>query len=208
MTSPDTMISTLRLRCRPSFVLLSATGSALPSPIAVSEHILSQALLHEEVPHPVGALLGQLRVRNRESVSRNPLAQGRRASASHAAFILVEKTECLKSLTSLPPGQILHFQLHLQVLPTEPTAYALQLFRVVMSNHRAATMRTLGQEPIEINPRGPEAFCMFFDVSTLGFLFGRWAPLGRRSLCGLLELLVDRSTDATLPSIRTPLGRS
>ena len=41
-----------------------------------------------------------------------------------------------------------------------------------------------------------------------GFLFGRLARLDRRSPCGLVEPLVGRSTDATLPSIRAPLGRS
>src|ERR1700745_2389774 len=41
-----------------------------------------------------------------------------------------------------------------------------------------------------------------------GFLFDRWAALNRHSPSGSLEQLVDRTTGATLPSIRTPLGGS
>src|SRR2546430_9833386 len=41
-----------------------------------------------------------------------------------------------------------------------------------------------------------------------GFLIGRWALLDRRTPCRSLEQLVGRSTDAVLPSIRTPLGGS
>jgi len=84
-----------------------------------------------------------------------------------------------------------------------------QLFRVVNvepsrchnEGMKARAYRNKSREQVK------HSVC-FLMCPRFGFLFGRWAALDRGSPSGSLEQLVGRSTDATLPSIRTPLGGS
>ena len=62
MSSPETMSSTRRLRCRPAAVSFVATGCDLPNPLAGDRVHLRNPLLDEIVAHRSGSLFREVLV--------------------------------------------------------------------------------------------------------------------------------------------------